>query len=340
MAVAKNALGEAPFDVGSGPQEQHNTHAESVGLEEDGTLSPRRQTQGSRRVTFALWVEGTGSETDEGYTKATVTRNERSLQCMEDASVAKETWTHHLQATETATGVDRGLEQDLRQLRDKDRVQTLLSLLTRTGKGRDLTRRDVEDLLREGRDWIKNLMQSCLQEARSWKGEASWHLLKESGLREVVIKISNTKWTSVEEARHAVEEADLEWGDIGSWEDMVFRRKRSRNLQTLTAEAVLSVKVGVTLKGLLMGTCRIGQSEDSPVIHLPEEDARRTTGHSPFHTIAEWKHSQEWDEVVVRRLALLPPNGKERGRLKDILRVWKTLGATERDFLDLKGLTV
>ena len=36
-------------------------------------------------------------------------------------------------------------------------------------------------------------MQPCLQEAKSWRGEASWHLLKEFGLREVVIKISNTK---------------------------------------------------------------------------------------------------------------------------------------------------
>jgi hypothetical protein len=95
---------------------------------------------------------------------------------------------------------------------------------------------------------------------------------------------------------------------IRRWEDMVFRRKRSRNLQTLTADTVLSVKVGVVLKGLLMGTRQIGQSEDSynsPVIHLPEEDARRST-------IAEWKHSQEWDDVVV----------------------------PERDLLDLQGLSV
>jgi hypothetical protein len=140
-------------------QEQDNAHTKSVGPEEDGTLSPRRQTQGSLRVTFALWVEDTGSEADEGRTKATVTRSERSLQCMEDASMAKQVWTQHLQATEAAAGAVRGLEQDLRQLRDKDRVQTLLSLLTRTAKGWDLTRGDVEGLLREGRDWIKNSMQ-------------------------------------------------------------------------------------------------------------------------------------------------------------------------------------
>ena len=183
-------------------------------------------------------------------------------------------------------------------------------------------------------------MQPCLQAVRGWRGEASWHLFEESGLREVVIKISNTKWASAEEARLAVEEAGLAWGGIGSWEDMVFRRKRSRNLQTLTADAVLSVKVGEVLKVLLTGTRQIGQCVDSPVICLPEEDARRTTGHRPFRTIAEWKHSQEWDKVVVRRLSLTPPNGKERGRLKDMLRVWKTLGSTERDLLDLQELAV
>jgi hypothetical protein len=118
-------------------------------------------------------VEVTGSEADEGHTKATMTRNERSLQCMEDACVDKQVWTQHLQETETTTGVDRGLEQDLRQFRDKDRVRTLLSLLTRTGKGRDLTRGDVESLLREGRDWIKNLVYPCLQEVRSCRGESS-----------------------------------------------------------------------------------------------------------------------------------------------------------------------
>ena len=106
-------------------------------------------------------------------------------------------------------GMDRGLEQDLQQLRDKDRVQTLLSLLTRTSKGRVLTRGDVEDLLHEGREWIRNSMQPCLQEVRGWRGEASWNLLHESGLREVVIKISNAKWASAEEARFAVEEAGL-----------------------------------------------------------------------------------------------------------------------------------
>jgi hypothetical protein len=65
-------------------------------MEEDGTLSLSRQTQGSRSVTFALWVEDTGTEADEGHTKAMVTQNERSLQCMEDASVVKQTWAQDL----------------------------------------------------------------------------------------------------------------------------------------------------------------------------------------------------------------------------------------------------
>ena len=103
---------------------------------------------------------------------------------------------------------------------------------------------------------------------------------------------------------------------------MVFRRKRSRNLQTLTTDSVLSVKVGLDLQGLLTGTHQIERAD------------------SQFRTIAEWKHSQEWDKVVVRRLSLTSPNGKERGRLKDMLRVWKILGATERDLWDLQGLAV
>ena len=214
--------------------------------------------------------------------------------------MAKQAWTQHLKEMEVTGGRDRESEQALRQHRDKDQVQTLLSLLTRTSKGRDFTRGEVEDLLREGRVWIKILMQPCLQEVRGWKGEASWHLLKASGLREVVIQISNTKWASAEEARISVEEAGLKWGSIGSWEDMVFRRKRSRNLETLTADAVLSVKVEEVLKGLLTGTSQIGQSADSPIIYLPEEDARRTSGHRPFRTIAEWKHSQEWGSIAVR----------------------------------------
>ncbi len=218
--------------------------------------------------------------------------------------MSKQAWTQHLQTVEATVGMDRGPEQNLRQVRDKDRVQTFLSLLTRTSKGRDLTRGDVEDLLREGREWIENLMQPYLQEVRGWRGEASWRLVAESGWWEVVIKISNPKWVSTEEARRTVEEEGLTWGGIGNWEDMSFRRKRSRNLQKLTADAVLSVKVGEVLKGILTGTRQIGQGTDSTVIHLPEEDARRTTGHSPFHTITEWKHSQELDKVVVRRLSL------------------------------------
>jgi hypothetical protein len=294
------ALTRAPYEAGPVSQEQCKTGTRGEGSGEDGTSSLSRLAQGSHRVTFTLWTEGTGSEANEGCTKAMMTKSERSLQYMEEASMAKEAWTQHLKEMEAEGGIDRESEQVLRQRRDKDQVHTLLSLLTRISKGRDFTRGEVEDLLHEGRVWIKSLMQPCLQEVRGWRGEASWHLLKESGLREVDIRISNTKWASTEEARNAVEEVGLKWGDIGSWEDMVFRRKRSRNLETLTADVVLSVKVDEVLKGLLTGTSQIGQSADSPIIHLPEDDARRTSGHRPFRTIAEWKHSQEWDRVVVR----------------------------------------
>ena len=124
MALANN-VARAPCDQGSDSQDQYNTLTQDAGLEEDGTLSLSRQTQGSRRVTFALWVEGTGTEADEGRTKATVTKSERSLQYMEDASAVKQAWAQHLQAAETAVGMDRGLEQDLQKIRDKDRVQTV-----------------------------------------------------------------------------------------------------------------------------------------------------------------------------------------------------------------------
>jgi hypothetical protein len=193
--------------------------------------------------------------------------------------MAKQAWTHHLKEMEEKGGRDREQEQDLRQLRDKDQAQTLLSLLTRTSKGRDFTRGELEDLLREGRVWIERLMQPCLQEIRGWKGEASWYLLIKSGLREVVVQISNTKWSSAEETRTVVEEVDLQWGGIGSWDDMVFRRKRSRNLETLTADAFISVKVEEVLKGLLTGTilARVGQhSSTATVSHSTERKGERT----------------------------------------------------------------
>jgi hypothetical protein len=138
-------------NVVSDPQERQNERTQGAGPEEDGTLPLSRQSQSSRRVTFALWVEGTGTEAEEGHTKTTVTKSERSLQCMEDASAAKQTWTQHLQEEEEAGGLDRGLEQDLQQIRDRDRGQTLLSLLTRTSKGRTITRGDAGiSFMREG----------------------------------------------------------------------------------------------------------------------------------------------------------------------------------------------
>jgi hypothetical protein len=180
----ERALTRAPDDVGPVSQEQCKTSTRGEGSGEDGTSSLSRLAQGSSRVTFTLWTEGEGSEANEGYTKAMMKKSERSLQYMEEASMAKEAWTQHLKKVEAAGGIDRESEQVLRQLRDKDQVHTLLSLLTRIRKGRDVTRGEVEDLLHEGRVWIKSLMQPCLQEVRGWRGEASWHLLKESGLRE------------------------------------------------------------------------------------------------------------------------------------------------------------
>jgi hypothetical protein len=105
MVLANNVV-RAPSDVGPVSQEQHKTRTPGEGSEEDGTLSLSRQAQGSRRVTFALWTEGTGTEADEGHTKATVTRSERSLQYMEETSMAKETWTQDLQEMESAGGMD------------------------------------------------------------------------------------------------------------------------------------------------------------------------------------------------------------------------------------------
>ena len=88
MALAKNVV-RSPSELGPVSQEQHNTRTPGEGSEEDGTLSLSRQAQGSRRVTFALWTEGTGTETEEGRTRVTVTKSERSLQYMEEASMDK-----------------------------------------------------------------------------------------------------------------------------------------------------------------------------------------------------------------------------------------------------------
>jgi hypothetical protein len=49
-------------------------------------------------------------------------------------------------------------------------------------------------------------MQPCFPKVRRWRGEASWNLLHESGLREVVIEISNVKWVSAEETSFTTEE--------------------------------------------------------------------------------------------------------------------------------------
>ena len=109
-------------------------------------------------------------------------------------------------------------------------------------------------------------------------------------------------------------------------------------MQTLSADVVLSVTVGEDLKSLLTGERQIGQEEDPPIVCLPDEDSRRITGLRPFRSIAEWKCALEKEEMVVRRLSLHPTNGRERGRLKTLFRIWKLMGATERELLDLLGI--
>jgi hypothetical protein len=77
MVSAKEVV-RAPPDAGPVPQEQDDTRALGEGVEEDGTPSPSRQAQGSRRVTFALWEEGAETEAYVARTKAMATRSERS----------------------------------------------------------------------------------------------------------------------------------------------------------------------------------------------------------------------------------------------------------------------
>ena len=173
ISVDNSAPGWSPSDHRTGSQEHQSTHTDSRGTEETGTQSPRRQNQGPRRATLTVWAEGTGTEGDEGCTKAKATRSELSHQIMEDASTAKLAWTQYIQAAGATAGTDQGQEQDVRQIRDKDQVQTLLSLLTRIGGGRDPTWEEVEGLLREGSDWIQNVVQPYLQEVRSWGGMSS-----------------------------------------------------------------------------------------------------------------------------------------------------------------------
>jgi hypothetical protein len=226
------------------------------------------------------------------------------MQSLEDASGTKEAWIQHVRELEEVANAEWGLQQELQQLRDRDRVQKLISLMSRTSRGHALTWKEGEDFLRKGRDWVREILHPCLREARTREGKSSWRLVEESGLQEVVIKITNTKWASAVEARQEVEKGGLEWGRLGGWGDMVFRRVRSRNLQNLSADAVVSVKVGETLKRLMTGERQLGQEKDPPIIFLPEEDARRTTGYLPFRSMG-----------------------------------WKALGTTERDLLDLLVMT-
>ena len=92
------------------------------------------------------------------------------MQSLEEATQAKQAWSHYVQVAEASGIVEVGLGQELKQLKDKDRVQTLLSLLTGVGVHRVPTWGEGETLLREGRRWIQNILQLCLQEARN-RGE-------------------------------------------------------------------------------------------------------------------------------------------------------------------------
>ena len=52
---------------------------------------------------------------------------------MEDVRQAKQAWTHHVQEAEALGSADTELGQELKQLKEKDRVKTMFSLLTRIG---------------------------------------------------------------------------------------------------------------------------------------------------------------------------------------------------------------
>ena len=67
------------FDTKESREEKSRADiTQGEGPEEDGTPSPSRLAQGSRRVTFTLWAEDTGTEVDEGLTK--YRHSSRSLQ--------------------------------------------------------------------------------------------------------------------------------------------------------------------------------------------------------------------------------------------------------------------
>ena len=90
---------------------------------------------------------------------------------------------------------------------------------------------------------------------------------------------------------------------------MTFRRFRTRNLQTLTSEVFLSVRVDEDLKVLLTGVKQVCHGKDPPIISLPDEDMKRNKGLRPFRSPSEWSRSQEEGEDTPQRLLLVPVNG-------------------------------
>lgn len=220
-------------------------------------------------------------------------RSERSIQSMEAASEAKQSWVQHVRLVEQVETETTAESRKLESLRAKNRVRKLLSLLSSSGLRLNLTMTDSEGLLREGREWVANMMQPCLQIRREKWGKVSWECLVDYGMHEAVVKVGNAKWSSPSEARRDLEVAGLRWGRVGKWEDMVFKRCRTRNLLTLTSEVVLSVRVDEHLKSLLIGVKQVSHGEDPPIISLPDEDRRREKGLRPFRTLTEWNRGQE-----------------------------------------------
>ena len=158
--------GGSPRGTGEDPQERHEAHRVKGGRDNDG-VSPKFSSQGSRRVTLTLWTEGEDGEGSKEGPKMRVPRSERSAQCLEDASQAKQEWVDHIRATEAQDSTNRERGQELQHIKERDRVKTLLSLLKSAGAHRTYTVEEGQDLLREGSVWIHIIMRPCLQAART-----------------------------------------------------------------------------------------------------------------------------------------------------------------------------
>ncbi len=79
-----------------------------------------------------------------------------------------------MQEAEALGSADTELGQELKQLKEKDRVKTMFSLLTRIGVVVSLRgKREKVFSVREGRCWIHNILQPCLQEKRNRGGMVS-----------------------------------------------------------------------------------------------------------------------------------------------------------------------